>query len=231
MKRAFLKFQALYAHHYIRPQFDALGKGYLFIHPWNIEIFGSGITMGDYANILTTSDNKVRLTVWPQEKGKGKITIGSYCLICPGVRISAAHEIVIEDNCMLAGSAFITDADWHGTYDRVTTIGRTAPVHIRDNVWLGDRVTVCKGVTIGENSIIGTGSVVVRDIPPNVIAGGNPARVVKQLDPDAPIVRRQNWFADPEQLNREIDDLDRQNLAGNTVLGWLRSVIKPGKNH
>jgi acetyltransferase-like isoleucine patch superfamily enzyme len=228
IKSAFMKLQALYSHYYIRPQFDALGEGYLFIHPWNIEIFGSGITIGDHANILTTSDNKVRLTVWPQEKGMGRISIGSYCLICPGVRISSAHEIIIEDNCMLAGSAFITDSDWHGTYDRLTTIGRTAPVHIKDNVWLGDRVTVCKGVTIGENSIIGAGSVVVRDVPPNVIAGGNPARMVKQLDPEQPLVKRQSWFADPDQLRREIDALDRQNLETNTILGWIRTMIKPG---
>ncbi len=95
-------------------------------------------------------------------------------------------------------------------------------------MWLGDRVTVCKGVTIGENSIVGAGSVVVRDVPPNVIAGGNPARVVKQLDPKEPLVKRQSWFADPEQLNREIDALDRQNLEKNTVRGWLRTKIKPG---
>ena len=223
-----MRLQALYAHHFIRPKFDRLGKGYLFIHPWNIKIFGARITMGDYANILTTSDNQVRLTVWPQEKGKGRIAIGDYCLICPGVRISSADEIVIDDNCMLAGSTFITDSDWHGTYDRVTTIGRTAPVHIRDNVWMGDRTTVCKGVTIGENSIIGTGSVVIRDIPPNVIAAGNPARVVKQLDPEEPLVKRQSWFADPIKLKREIDTLDRENLTGNTFLHWIRTMIKPG---
>ena len=223
-----MKFQEMYARYYVRPRFDSLGKGYLFIHPWNIKVFGSGITIGDYANILTTSDNKVRLTVWPQEKGKGRIAIGDYCLICPGVRISSADEIIIEDNCMLAGSTFITDCDWHGTYDRVTTIGRTAPVHIRENVWLGDRVTVCKGTTIGENSIIGAGSVVVRDIPPNVIAAGNPAQVVRNLDSTQPMVKRQSWFANPEKLNREIDMLDRKNLSGNTLLHWIRATLKPG---
>ncbi len=227
IKSAFMKLQALYAHYYVRPRFDFLGKGYLFIHPWNIKVFGAGITIGDYVNILTTSDNKVRLTVWPQEKGKGKIAIGKYCLICPGVRISSADAITIADNCMLAGSVFITDCDWHGTYDRLTTIGRTAPVHIEENVWLGDRVTVCKGVTIGENSIIGTGSVVVRNIPPNVIAAGNPAQVVKHLDTTQPLVKREAWFADPEKLNNEIDMLDRQNLSGNTLLHWIRATIRP----
>ncbi len=141
------------------------------------------------------------------------------------MRISTDHEIVIGDSCMIAGNAFVTDSDWHGTYDRVFTIGKTAPVHICDNVWLGDRTTVCKGVTIGENSIIGTGSVVVRDVPPNVVAAGNPARVVKELDPDEPMVKRQAWYADPEQLAADIDAMDRENLAGNSTLHWLRTMI------
>ena len=53
-------------------------------------------------------------------------------------------------------------------------------------MWLGGSVVVCPGVTIGENSIIGAGTVVTRDIPANCIAVGNPARVIKNLDPTTP---------------------------------------------
>ncbi|MGN6108383.1 MAG: sugar O-acetyltransferase [Kofleriaceae bacterium] len=53
------------------------------------------------------------------------------------------------------------------------------PIRIEDNVWLGGGAIVCPGVTIGKNSVIGAGSVVVRDIPPDVIAVGNPCRVVR----------------------------------------------------
>ena len=53
-------------------------------------------------------------------------------------------------------------------------------------MWLGGSVVVCPGVTIGENSIIGAGAVVTRDIPANSIAAGNPARVIKTLDPTTP---------------------------------------------
>ena len=59
----------------------------------------------------------------------------------------------------------------------------TKPVRIGKYVWLGGNVVVCPGVSIGDNSIIGAGSVVTTDIPANVIAVGNPARVVKQLTP------------------------------------------------
>ena len=61
-----------------------------------------------------------------------------------------------------------------------------APITLEDNVWLGGSVVVCPGVTIGENSIIGAGAVVTRDIPANSIAVGNPTRVIKELDPTAP---------------------------------------------
>jgi maltose O-acetyltransferase len=55
------------------------------------------------------------------------------------------------------------------------------PITIRDNVWLGGGVIICPGVTIGENSVIGAGAVVTKDIPANVVAVGNPARVVRNL--------------------------------------------------
>jgi carbonic anhydrase/acetyltransferase-like protein (isoleucine patch superfamily) len=98
-----------------------------------------------------------------------------------------------------------------------------------DNAWVGDSAIVCKGVTIGENSIIGAGSVVTDDVPPNTIAAGNPARVVKELDPGAAITTRQQWFADPARLSRDFALLDRERLKGNTILGWLRSLIFPGR--
>ena len=55
------------------------------------------------------------------------------------------------------------------------------PVVIKDNVWIGGNVSIKGGVTIGENSIIGAGSVVTRDIPANVIAAGNPCRVLREI--------------------------------------------------
>lgn len=55
------------------------------------------------------------------------------------------------------------------------------PIVIGDNVWLGGGVIVCPGVTIGANTVVGAGSVVVRDLPPDVVAVGSPARVVREL--------------------------------------------------
>ncbi|MFG2037845.1 sugar O-acetyltransferase [Dactylosporangium sp. NPDC048998] len=56
-----------------------------------------------------------------------------------------------------------------------------SPITIGDNVWLGGGVIVCPGVTIGENTVVGAGSVVVKDLPANVVAAGNPARIIREL--------------------------------------------------
>ncbi|NIJ09903.1 maltose O-acetyltransferase [Saccharomonospora amisosensis] len=59
---------------------------------------------------------------------------------------------------------------------------RAEPISVGDNVWFGGGVIVCAGVTAGANTVVGTGSVVTRDLPPGVFAAGNPARVVRQLN-------------------------------------------------
>lgn len=130
---------------------------------------------------------------------------------------------------MLANGAFVTDADWHGIYDRLESIGACAPVVLEENVWIGDSATVCKGVTIGENSIIGAGSVVTTDIPPNCVAAGNPAKVVKELDPDIGYTKREKMFANPEELEKYMNAFDKGFLKGNSTLGWLRALLFPRK--
>ena len=230
LKKAHLKFQQAYAWYFLRPQFDYMGSGYTVTQPWNIEVFGAPIKIGKHANILSTSDKKVRFTVWPEDKTKGGIEIGDYCLICPGVRISSADHIKIGNNTMLASHAYVTDSDWHGIYNRIWTIGTTAPVSIGENVWIGDSAIVCKGVEIGNNSIIGAGSVVIRSIPPNTIAAGNPARVVRELDTDQPFATRSEWFADPARLAKDIDTIDKDNLKRNSIFHWLRTVFFPRRS-
>ena len=82
---------------------------------------------------------------------------------------------------MMANGVYITDSDWHGIYDRTKRGEEICPVHIENNVWLGDGAKVLKGVRIGENSIVGAGAIVSRDVPANVVVAGNPAEIVKQL--------------------------------------------------
>ena len=94
-------------------------------------------------------------------------------------------------------------------------------------MWLGERVIVNKGVSIGENSVIGAGSVVTKDIPANVIAAGNPARVIKPINPKRRMLKRELLFQNPEHYFYNQDQLDRYMLGKNSIWNWLRSMLKP----
>jgi acetyltransferase-like isoleucine patch superfamily enzyme len=227
IKRLDIMFQQWYGWHFLRPHFDFLGEGSLFLKPWYVEVFGGPITLDAYANVIATADKRIRLTVWSNMEESGRIQIGKYALICPGVRISSAQEIVIGDNCMIAQGAYITDSDWHDIYDRSAVVGKKAAVRLGNNVWIGDSTIVCKGVSIGDNSVIGAGSVVVHDIPPNVVAAGNPASVIKKIDIKRLLRTRGDWYADPGKLVSQFNEIDRHSLKGNTVFGWIRSVLLP----
>ena len=229
LKRLDQRLQRWYADYFLRPQFECLGEGCTFMKPWHVEIFGGPVSLGDHTTVIATPDRKIRLTVWPSWNEEGRIVIGNYCLICPGVRISASTRIEIGDGCMLAHGSFITDSDWHGVYDRSLPVGKASSVRIDNNVWIGDSAIVCKGVKIGENSIIGAGSVVVREIPANAVAAGNPATVVKYLEKGRPIKTRADWMADPGALASQFSEIDRHFMKGNTWMGWIRSLILPRK--
>lgn len=213
--------------HFIRPQLDALGPHCKVMQPWYLKLHGSRISFGRCVHVITAADRRVRLTTWAHESDQGRIDIGDYCLICPGVRLDSASRIEIGSNSMIAAGAYLTDADWHDVYDRTRPIGATAPIRLADNVWIGDGAIVCKGVAIGANSIIGAGSVVTSDIPANVIAAGNPAAVIRPLDPERTLVRRESLLADPDDLDARMDGLDRQLLGDNTWWHWLRTMVRP----
>ena len=127
----------------------------------------------------------------------------------------------------MASDVVISDSDWHGIYDRTSAPGKGGPVVIGDNAWIGQRAMVCKGVTIGENSIIGAGSIVTKDIPANVIAAGNPAVVVRDLDQQEKFTTRADMFADPAELEKTTQTLYRWIMKDNTLLGWMRTRLKP----
>jgi acetyltransferase-like isoleucine patch superfamily enzyme len=229
IKRFYKIINRWYIERFIAPQFDSLGSIPEIAHPRSLVIFGRNIHLGKYAQIICASDNCVRLTSWPSKQADAEIVIGDYCLISPGVRISSAKSIRIGDNSMLAANVIISDSDWHGIYNRVRPFRCTKPVTIENNVWLGERVIVTKGVTIGENSVIGAGSVVTKNIPANSVAAGNPARIIKTINPKRRMLKRELLFKDAEHYFYNQDQLDKFMLVNNRWLTWLRSLWKP--NH
>tara|TARA_B100000700_G_scaffold22924_1_gene22235 strand:- start:53 stop:736 length:684 start_codon:yes stop_codon:yes gene_type:complete len=219
----------LYGKYHVSPQFESLGNGPVFMGARYLHVYGSGVNVGNNATFVATSDSYIRLTTWNLGEFDGKIIAGDNCLFTPGVRIAAASEIKIGDGCMFANSAYISDADWHGIYKRSEPVGSTKPIELKNNVWIGDRAVVGKGVNIGENSIVAAGSVVVKDVPDNVIVGGNPAKVIKDLDSNEEMHTRNDLFSDRKSLDELYDYLDKINLKENNTLNFLKSLLVPSK--
>lgn len=227
VKKLYLRFRHWYTEHFIAPQCDHLGDFHTFMKPWYTQISGPNISIGKCATVISEADQRTRIGVWGLEPGKGCINIGDYVLISPGCRISACHEVVIEDSVMMANGVYITDSDWHQMYDRASRAKAVTPVRIRKNAWLGDRCTILKGVTVGENAVVAANAVVTRDVPDNVVVAGNPAMVVKQLDPLQPMRTRADFFSDPQGLARWYDKIDYMVLKDNSLLRWLRALVWP----
>jgi acetyltransferase-like isoleucine patch superfamily enzyme len=192
-------------------------------------LFGKNISVGDFPTMIAEPDAKIRLTAWDAGDQTGAIDIGKYVLISPGVRILSAKKITIGDACMFGKGAYISDADWHGIYDRTEVIGTSKEVTLGENVWIGDSAIVCKGVHIGDNSIIGAGAVVTKDVPANKIFAGNPAREVKSLTGE--FVSRENFYKDPKKLFNDFDLIDQYTLGSNSLIGWLKSIFFRNKKH
>jgi maltose O-acetyltransferase len=135
----------------IQQLFGATGKQY-YLEPTFRCDYGYNIYVGE--NFYANFDC-VMLDVC-------EIRIGDNCLIAPGVHIyTATHPLEVE--ARNSGAEF----------------GK--PVTIGDNVWIGGRAVINPGVTIGNNVVIASGAVVTKDVPDNVVVGGNPAKVIKEI--------------------------------------------------
>jgi acetyltransferase-like isoleucine patch superfamily enzyme len=124
--------------------------------------------------------------VWITCPDQARIRIGVGCFLNMNVMVASYELVEIGDHCMFANGCFVSDAAhrFDDPAKPVTWQGFTSkgPTRIGDNCWLGAHVVVTSGVTIGDRCVIGANSVVTKDIPPNSIAAGSPARVIKEID-------------------------------------------------
>lgn len=108
-----------------------------------------------------------------------KVKIGNNVVLMNGFQCMSAGGLIIEDDTKIALNCTIATNN-HDFYDRPVITCK--PVHIKKNVWIGVNATILPGVTIGENAIVGAGSVVTKDVPDNAVVVGTPAKVIKYLD-------------------------------------------------
>ena len=116
-------------------------------------------------------------------RGNGKIQIGNGCGIS-NATLFAEESIILGDDVIIGGSTKIYDTDFHwlDLGKRIREPGGiTKPVEIKTGAFIGSHCIILKGVTIGEESIIGAGSVVTKDVPDREIWAGNPAKFIRKL--------------------------------------------------
>lgn len=97
-------------------------------------------------------------------------------VILDGAKVSFGNNVFIGPSCGFHTAGHPLDVE-----QRNAGLEYAHPIRVGNNVWIGANVTVLPGITIGDNSVIGAGSVVTKDIPANVVAAGNPCRIIRHL--------------------------------------------------
>lgn len=165
-------------------KFGSVGKGAVLYRPEVLDRNTKNVFVGEGTTILMGS----RIQLYPVDGKMPKIVFGERCYIGYHNTFLAAADIVIGDEVLMASNILISSEN-HST-DPESPIPymdqplKAAPVRIGDGTWLGERVMVMPGVTIGMKCVIGGGSVVTKDVSDYSIAVGSPARVVKTYDFD-----------------------------------------------
>ena len=165
-----------------RGQCESVGKGLCmeqlpYITGSGRIVIGSGVRLSGKSSIGFSN----RLAHRPE------LVLGDGTFIGHGCSFSIGRSIKIGRNCLLAGGVRLADLDGHPTdaIERRSGLPSTPEnirrIEIGDDVWIGARASVLKGVKIGDRSIVGSDAVVTKDVPPDVVVAGNPARVVKNL--------------------------------------------------
>ena len=171
-------------------KFGSVGAGAIIYRPEVLDHNTKNVYVGAGTTILTGS----RIQLYPVEGNMPKIVFGEKCYIgyhntfLAAADIAIGNEVLMASNILISSENHSTDPESNAPY--MDQPLKASPVHIGDGTWLGERVMVMSGVTIGKKCVIGGGSVVTRDIPDYCIAVGSPARVEKTYDFD-----KRDWVA------------------------------------
>lgn len=112
---------------------------------------------------------------------RGKdVKLGNNVVVMNNVLFMSAGGITIDDNVLVAANAQLISNN-HDLHNHQILICK--PVHLKRNCWVGAGATILPGVTVGENAVVGAAAVVTHDVPDNAVVVGNPARVIKMIEP------------------------------------------------
>lgn len=167
----------------LRKKIGQIGEGSVIEYPFIVSNEGR-ISIGRNTSILSNA----RLDVYTDYGLDGSIIIGDNCYIGYNFSLCAGDMVTIENDVLIASNVCI-DSSNHGMnagsdISYMHQDCSKAPVRIGSGCWIGEKVIICKGVEVGEKSIIGAGSVVTKSISAYSIAVGNPAHVIKKWDND-----------------------------------------------
>ncbi len=134
--------------------------------------------------VTVTLGERTRINKFVRFAGPGSVTVGADCLLNE-TWVGCWESVTIGDQCLLSNCE-IVDNDFHnlhpGSRHAPPGPATRAPVVIGNNVWIGSHALIMKGVHIGDNSVVGAGSVVRSDVPEGVVVAGNPHAIVKRFD-------------------------------------------------
>ena len=139
-----------------------------------------------------TIDGKCSFSFAVRYEQQATLEIANRCSIGHNCSFTVGRRITIGDDCRIASDVHMFDSPGHPTDPDARRAGEPAkneevrPISIGNNVWIGSRSTIYPGVTIGENSVVATGSTVTTNVPPNCVVAGNPARQIRTLTPAPP---------------------------------------------
>lgn len=173
---------------------------------WKNSLYGVNFVSGPFSKCTNLTRSRKNLIIGNNceiqgsiilEK-TGRIVIGDYTTIRYNSRLFSIDKIIIGDYVIISNNVTIYDNNNHPTSPNIrkkmsisgfysslwnATHSISSPIIIEDNVWIGERSYILKGVKIGKGSIVGLNSVVTKDVPAYCVVVGNPAKIVKRLDP------------------------------------------------
>lgn len=184
MKHLILEIIRSAATRYVRARGVVVGGGVILNGVPGIRRKGSGrLILGDGVTV-----NSARWANWLGSAGSMMLSVenGAILELKRGCGVSASQIIAnigieIGEEALVGAGCLICDSDMHEVPLGSGKAIAMAPIKIGRRAFIGARCIILKGVTIGEGAVVGAGSVVTRDIPPGVVASGNPAQIVKQL--------------------------------------------------